>query len=187
MSEVKITSVFSSIPVVLERAEDLADGLVDLDDHVAVEAPAGLARELVGDEERDVRHVRGEVEEERPVLVAADERHGPLGVRRGQPALVFGGDVGVDDAIALEERQGGIGRGRLGMARPHVVGVGEAEVLVEPVVGRELRRPAAEVPLAGHAGGVALPLEQFGERRLVVVEPGAILRPECAADADPLG
>ena len=80
--------MFSSRPRPLQRREDLADRPVDLHDHVAEQARAGLALELVGDEQRHVRHGVRQVEEERPVLVLLDELHGPLGVPGRQLRLV---------------------------------------------------------------------------------------------------
>ncbi len=52
--------------------------------------------------------------------------------------------------------------------------------------GQELR-VVAEVPFADHAGGVALGLEQFGERGLVGVNAVACVRPERPVDADAIG
>ena len=49
------------------------------------------------------------------------------------------------------------------MVRPHVVGVGQAEVVVEAVPRRQELRVMAEVPLAEDGGGVAARLEHLGD------------------------
>ena len=74
-----------------------------------------------------------------------------------------------------------------GMERPHVVGVGKAEVFIEPMVDRQEPRMMAEVPLAGHAGGIPAGLEDLGQGRLAVGDPDLGVGPECAVDADPVG
>ena len=89
--------------------------------------------------------------------MAVDERDSTLGVEAGQLALVFARDVGIDDPVALDQRERGIGAGlRLRVVGPHVVGVGQAEVFVKPVMNRQEPGMMAEVPFAGHAGGIAL-------------------------------
>ena len=152
----KITSVFFSRPLASSASRTSPTRAVDLLDHVAIEALPRLAPVPITDVERHVRHRVREVEEEGPILVAIDERHGALGVKAGQPGLVFGRDVGIDDLVPLDQGKGGIGAGlRLGVGRPHVVGVGETEVFVEPMVDRQEPGMMAEVPLAGHAGGIS--------------------------------
>ena len=174
-------------PVLVERLEDLADGPVDLHDHVAVEPGLRLPLELVADEQRDVRHRVGDVQEERLVLVRPDELHRPLGVLRGELRLVLGLHVRVGGRLVLDERQRRVALGPLGVVRPHVVGVRQAEVRVEPVAGRQEPRVVAEVPLAHHAGGVALRLEELREGRLGVADADAGVGPERAVDAQPVG
>ncbi len=135
-----------------------------------------------------MRHRVREVEEEGLILVAIDERDGALGVEAGQPALVFGRDFGIDDPGLPRSRERRIvARLRLRVGWPHVVGIGKAEVFVKPVVNRQEPGMMAEVPLAGHAGGVSLPLEELGEGRLAVGDPVLGLGPEGAVDADPVG
>ena len=70
------------------------------------------------------------------------------------------------------------------MLRPHVVRVRQAEVLVEAVPRRQELRVVAEVPLAEDGGRVALRLEHFGDRHLVVVDADLGVRPERPLDAD---
>ena len=72
----KITSVSFSSPLVSSASQDLAHGRVDLLDHVAIQALLRLAPVCLTDVQRHVRHRMRQVEEEGPVLVAIDERHG---------------------------------------------------------------------------------------------------------------
>ncbi len=139
-----------------------------------------------------VRHVQ----EEGPVLVLLDEAHGPLGVPRRQLRLVR---VVRDDAVALDQRQLGIGRRILGVPGPHVVRIGQPEVLVEAVVRRQELRMMAEMPLAVAGRRVAErlgvpnasfrvggPLEHPGDGRLAVTDPDLRARPQYVWQADPL-
>ena len=171
--------------VLFQRVENLPDGPVNLLNHVAVKARAGLALELVTHEEGHVRHRVREVEEEGPVLVLGDELHRALGIPRRQVRLLLRRDVGVNHLVALDERQGRIrALLRLRVMRPHVVGVRQAEVFVEAVPHREELRMMAEVPLARHAGRVTLLLEDLGHRHFVRVDTDARTRPERTVNAD---
>ena len=117
-----------------------------------------------------------------------DEGDGALGVPGGEPALVLGRDLGVDDRFPLDQGERRVGAGlRLGVVRPHVVRVGEAEVLIEAVMHREEARMMAEVPLARHPGRVALLLQHLGERGLPVRDAVPGLRAERPVDADAVG
>ncbi len=51
-------------PVLLQGVEDLAHRPVDLLDHVAVEPALGFAAKLVAHVERDVGHIRHDIEED---------------------------------------------------------------------------------------------------------------------------
>jgi hypothetical protein len=77
-----------------------------------------------------------QVEEEGFVLRFLDELDGALGEGFGELFLIVRGDGGVHDFGAFDERAG---PGRcpfgLGVKGPHVVGVGDAVVVVEAVVG----------------------------------------------------
>ena len=96
-----------------------------------------------------------EVEEERLRFFPVYERHGALRVARGEESQIVGRERGVHDFVAIVEREIGIrARLRLGMARPHVVRVGEAEPFVESLPHREPLRLHAEVPFPDHAGRV---------------------------------
>ena len=75
----------------------------------------------------------------------------------------------------------------LRVERPLVVRVGQAEVFVEAAAQRqELDRPA-EVPLAHHAGRVALLLHHLRERQLALVEAELEPRLHRPLDADAIG
>ncbi len=132
----------------------------------------------------------GEVEEERLVLVAFDERDGAFGVAGGELALIGGGDLGVDHPVIFYQRQVGVGVlvPRFvdvgGMERPHVVRVGQAEVFIEAVAGGEELRVMAEVPFADGGGGVALGAEQFAEGEFAIGDAVPGIRAEGAVDAD---
>ena len=142
---------------------------VDFRDHVAKKAAIGFALELVGNEKRHVRHGVGQVNQQRSVPVLFDELHRPLGIPRGQVPLVLRGDVRIDGLFFFNQRQ----RGEVlsgGMRRPHVVGIGQPEIVVEPVPrGKELGM-VAEVPLAVDRRGVAALLDEFRKGHLVGVD-----------------
>ena len=72
----------------------------------------------------------------------------------------------------------------LRVARPHVVGVGEAEVVVEAVARREEGRQVAEVPLAVDRRRVPAALQHLGERRLALGDAVRRGGEERAQDAD---
>ena len=87
----------------LDGVENLADGPVDLHDYVAIHTLFGFARELVGDEQRDVGHAVRDVEEEGFILVLVDEGDRAFGVPGGEVTLV---GIGGDYFFILEQRQG---------------------------------------------------------------------------------
>jgi hypothetical protein len=136
--------------------------------------------ELVGDKQRHVRHVVQQVQEERPVLILADELHRPLGVPRRKLRLV---GVGFDDVLAVNQRQRRIRSGGW-MIGPHVVRVRQAEVAVEAMPRRQEPRVVAQVPLAKNRGRVAALSQNLRQQHFVFVDPTFALgrRP----DAHPL-
>ena len=97
-----MTQVFSSRPIAFQRVHDLADGPIDLLDDVAVEAALGFAAKFITHMQRHVRHVVGEVEEERAVFVVLDELDGVFRVPGGELVLIFVADVGDDDLVAFD-------------------------------------------------------------------------------------
>ena len=163
-----------------ERREHPAHRVVDLLDHVAVEALLRAPAEGLGREDRHVRHRVGEVDEEGALAVRLDEGHGAPAVLAGQLRLV---GVHREHGVARVERQ----RRELHplrVARPHVVRVGEAEVVVEAVARREKRRQVPEVPLAVDRGRVAAALQHLGERRLAFGDADLRSGEERSQDAD---
>ena len=72
LSDVKITNVLSSMLEFFQRLEYLAARPVDLFDRVAVESARRLAFELLRRTQRNVRHVVGEVQEERLFAICLD-------------------------------------------------------------------------------------------------------------------
>ncbi len=116
-------------------------------------------------------HGVGHVEKEGPVLVLPDEADRPRRVETGQAVLVGRRPDPVDRLIALDERRIGVAelagvrpdRPAVVSDRPHVVRIGQPEVLVETVLeGQELAK-VAEVPLAEDAARVALLAEELGD------------------------
>ena len=174
--------------VLLERRHDPARGRVDLADHVAVGPLLAHARHAQGRAERDVGHRVGEVEEERLLAAPLDEVEGAEGVALRQLRLLRQRRDGLAEAVPVEHLQLGVAASRYPevVEGPHVVGVGQPVDLVEALLGGQERRAVAEVPLADHAGRVALLLQELGQGLLLRVEPVASGGAQRAEDADPL-
>ena len=154
--------------VLLDAVEDLAEAGVHRLDHRAHDrvvhrvVGAGL-RLVLGDQlrvlqQRPVDDVVRDVEEERVVPVRVEEGERPIGD--------LAGVVGVGQRVVL------------------VLGLDRGQDVVEALGGR-VHRPAGyvllvdvEVPLAEVAGGVALGLEQLGERDLLERQAGDFGRAE---------
>ena len=135
--------------------------MVYFHDDVAVQARFGFSFERIAGEERHVGHVGGEVEEERAIFVLFDEADGAVGVFRREKRLVFAGEAFFGDGRIFEQGQGRVRAGLgLRVVGPHVIGVGDAEVLVEAVLGGKKLWVVAEVPFSGHSGGVAALFEE---------------------------
>ena len=172
----------------LECPHDLAHRRVDFLDHVAIQALARLTSIAVADMERHVRHRVREVKEEGLILVTFDKGNRSLGVEARQPALVVGRDLAIDDPVSLDQGKRRISAGfGFWVIRPHVVGVGQPEVFIKPVMERQEARMMSEMPLAGDAGRVPSLLEQLGHRRLAVGDAVLGAGAERAVDADPVG
>ncbi len=180
--------------VSLEGCEDFADGPIDLLHHVAEQAALGLAGELFTHVQRHVDHRVRDVEEERLVVVTVDEVDGVFRVPGGELALFLRRDFRDLDLPAVEERQAGIARlairlagvrGQvIGMERPHVIRVRQAEILVEAMPRRQELREMPKMPLAEDGGCVSARLEQLGDRRFAVRDAVLGFRPQRAGDAD---
>ena len=134
--------------------------------------------------QRHVRHVVREVEEERPVLVLLDERHGPFGVARRHRVLILVRHRGEDHLFAVVHRQIRIrARLRLRAVRPHVIRIRQAEPFIEAAARWHPFGLRAEVPLARHAGCVILLLQHLGDRRVAGIQPDRRTRQERPVDA----
>ena len=114
-----------------------------------------------------MRHVVRNVQEKGAILVALDEAQCALGVPRGELRLV-GHEA--HDLLALDQRQRRIILRVGGMVRPHVVGVREAEILVEAVPRREELRRIAQMPFAENRGRVTACLEHLCNSQFLVAD-----------------
>ena len=195
-----MTMVLSAMPEIVELLEQVADHLVVLHHAVGVEADAGDAPPPICLRcvQTCMRVVLNQTKNGLLVLVRRSMNFG----RRGEDLLDrrsasrSGERAGVFDrlpALAVTPRMQHAARPELlpelGILRI-VVGLGLllgievveiAEELVEPVHGRQVLVAVAEVVLAELAGGVALRLEQVGNRRRPV---GDALRRTRHADGE---
>ena len=134
-----------------------------------------------------MRHIK----EEWPLFVFLNERHCALGVLRGKLFLVLAGDFGVDDLVAVNERQMRPALEPLlhwqvqdsRMVRPHVVGVRQPKVIIKAMLHRQKFFVVTEVPLAVTGRGVTLLFADFGQGHLAGVDAVGRLRPQCAENA----
>lgn len=144
---------------------------------ISISAVAAFAGELVADEQGDVRHAMGKIDEEGLVVMAVDEIDRLFGVPGGELGLVLGGDF-FDDrgralGIAFPKGKGwvaafvALGLRRktddIGVERPHIVGIGKAKEFVEAVVRGAIFREDAEVPFPENGGGVSEGFEHAGD------------------------
>ena len=98
------------------------------------------------------------------MIYARNELDGLRGITLGDGRLI---GRGLDDGCVPQDRQRRID---LSLTAAHVVAVGNAEVAVEALLGRQERRLIAEVPLADASRGVTLGLEHFGDRDLLGIQ-----------------
>src|SRR5207244_6795956 len=89
-----------------------------------------------------------------------------------------------NDFLPFDERQWRIIFSVGGMVRPHVVGVGEAEVFVETVPSREELRRIAQMPLAEDGRGVSARFEDLSDGHLLVADADLRVWTERAEQAD---
>jgi len=175
-----------------EGVHNLPDRPVDFHHDVSEEADSAFAFKFVGNVEWDVDHAVGEVDEEGAIFVFFDELDGSFGVLGGELLLVFPGDLGVDDFVFVDEGEvrpafDSFFHGEVedsGVVGPHVVGVGETEVVVEAVLHGEELFMVAEVPFAIAGGRVALLFADFGDGDFVRVDADVGLGAEGSHDAD---
>ena len=178
--------VLESVP--FECGENLTDCVVDLHDDIRVEACAGFSFELVAHEEGDVGHVGGEIEKERTILVLLDELDGAFCVLAGEEGLIFAGQAGFEGGIVFVEREWRVGPGfGFWVMRPHVVGVRDAEVFIEAVLGGQEVRVVSEMPFSGHSRGVSFLFEEPCDGGFVGVQADFGAGTKCSAEADAIG
>ncbi len=173
-----------------QRFQNLADRVINLFDRADVRFLWILRVKLVRHKKRDVGHGVWHVEKEWFALVAADELLRLLGVAFDDRVLIhrafdhFGvakqrdvprGDVAFDP--------GTIQVAVLALHAVHVVGVGDAEVAVEAVVGRQEFRQVADVPFTHGRSGIALGLENLSNGGLLGVQADVVAWKQNAGDA----
>jgi hypothetical protein len=133
----------------LELGEQATDDIVDLFDHVAIGADAGMSMEGLVGILRQMRRAQRQLDEERPGRVRVDET-----LRFGIEALLKLGQVG----LLFPHRAGTVNRVQRQWC--HVVAVGNAEEIVETVCGRgPVIAGMTEMPFAEQAGYIAGGLE----------------------------
>lgn len=161
---------------------DAADFCIDVLDRAGVCVGGIWMGCVFRNEQGDVWHAVGEVEEERTVLIGFDEIDGAIGVAAGDGPLV---DRHLDDGFIFNER-GVPERHELVLIRPnfvtrsfcfcfvvrvvHVVGVGDSVVGIETQRARQGLGVVAEVPFADRRGGVSGGFEVVGEGVFVRVD-----------------
>jgi len=100
-----------------------------------------------------------EVEIERPILAAGDEVDGFLGIKLHHAALPLPVHQLDDLLIAKEGNDRNLG---LGALLEHVVRVGDAEIVIETLPGRQEFGLIAQVPLPDHLGDITFFFKSFG-------------------------
>ena len=75
---------------------------------------------------------------------------------------------------------------RIGVFRPHVVRIRQAEIVIEPMASGQELRVISQMPLPIDGCCVVTLLEEFRNRHLVFMDAYLALRPESAPDADPI-
>ena len=141
-----------------QRVEHLADAPIDFFDPIAEATVLGFAGERGARINRRVDGVVGEVEVEGLVLIATDEVDRFFGIELDHAALTLSVHQ-LDDLLIPEE-----GHDRdlgLGALLEHVIGVGDAQVVVETLPSGQEFRLIPQVPFADHLGGIAFFFKSF--------------------------
>ena len=154
-----------------EGRHDPADGPIDFLDHIPVPPAVATSLELFGREDRRVRHVVREIQEERLVPRRANPFHSLCRVAAREQFLI--GRM-LHHLAAANERHGKAELGavvkhltRLAFARRrrHIVAARRAEVIIEAAlewvheVLRKIFGVTGQVPFSQNGGGISLPLE----------------------------
>ena len=141
-----------------ERVEHLTDAPVDFLDPIAEATVLGFAGESRAGVDRRVDRVMGEIEVEGLVLVTSDEVDGLLGVDFDQAGL--GVPVHQFDDLLIPQ-EGHDRDFRVGRLLEHVVRIGDAQIVVEALAGRQEFGLVAQVPLSDHLGGITFFLKSL--------------------------
>ena len=168
-----------------DRVENLPDRPVNLSDNIAVEPALRRPSEAVAHVKRHVRLRVRHVEEKRFFTVAIDEVDG-LCREPGRQHLLIGLVDDADAVVAVKQRERREAL-RGGMLRPHVIGIGNPEILVKALRQREELLVIPEMPFAEGGSRVALRFKKLGHGRLVGIEPVAAAGTEGAMDAEAIG
>lgn len=169
----------------VQGLQHATDGVIDFFDDIPIEPLFGMPIEGITDVEGNVGHVMREVEKEGMGLVTFDELDCTIGIEAGELTLV---GHGFDDVCAIDKGKWRVGAGfGGGMVRPHVIGVGQAEIFIEAMGRWQELGGIAEVPFAEDSGAITAVAEQFGESELVGVDAGFGAWSERAVDADAIG
>ena len=181
--------LFQVVPA--QGFHDLSDGPVHFHHYISEETGFALPLELVRDIERDVNHAVWNIDKKGLFLVLLDEGNRPLRILRGQLLLVLARDFGLTTSFPVDK-----GKVRPALdpflhremedARvvwPHVVGVGQAEVIVEPVLHGKKLLEVPQVPFSVAGGCVSLLLADLGDRDLLRVNADCGLGTEGTQDA----
>ena len=164
------------IVVKVELAEGVKDATsapVHLLDPVAKGPVGRLPGERRAGMEGRVHGGVREVEKEGLVLVHAAEAEGLVSVALHESGLLRFGEQ-LDHLVIAHQRDDTRG-GALG-GQLHVVGIGKAKVVVEPLFPRQELRLVAKVPLADASRGVSMFLQPLRDRRLGRIQTMAISR-----------
>ena len=142
-----------------QRVEHLTDAPIDFLDPIAEATVLGFTGERGARVDRRVDGVVGVVEVEGLVLVTSDEVDGLLGVELDHAALTLSVHQLSDLLIPQEGDDRDLGVGAL---LEHVIGVRDAQVVVETLPGGQEFRLVAQVPFPDHLGGIAFFLKSLG-------------------------
>lgn len=92
----------------MEFGSNLSDGPIDLHDDVREQAAAAASTKFFRHVKRYVDHRMRHVQKERTVSILTDEVDGPVRVASRKRCLIVAGHVGIDNAIILDQGEGGI-------------------------------------------------------------------------------
>src|SRR5437867_4305222 len=73
------------------------------------------------------------------------------------------------------------------MERPHVIGIGQAEIVIETMAQRQKVRGITEVPLAENRSAITALLVEFSQRHLVGAQADLGARAQSAVNAKAIG